>query len=289
MAYKISCVIPTFNRLSKLALLLTDITNQNLLESIDITVVVDGSTDGTIEYLQKEYPSLDVVVGSGEWWYTRSINEGIRSALINAPDLIVLINDDCRLEENFFQSMITCYSSLAPQSILGSLSYDAESRELIFPGISKIVWWRYKVNFYDETEILKSIEKGELKRRSFSLPGRGMLIPRNVIDTMGLLDESFPQYYSDSEYIFRANKNNISSFVSLQSKLYTYSDSAGSGNSSEKLVTFIRNFGNPYSRNNLKNIYRIIKKYGNSRLGVLTFLIKIAGQFKNYFLKKNVI
>jgi GT2 family glycosyltransferase len=75
---KIGAIIPTFNRAASLKTILACLKQQTL--SVIPIVVVDGSTDGTLEMLAADFPSAIVVRGDGNWWYTRSINEGIKKA-----------------------------------------------------------------------------------------------------------------------------------------------------------------------------------------------------------------
>ena len=72
----LSIVIPTFNRKQPLSILLNQFKGQKITGiEYKIVVVVDGSTDGTLEMLSSEFPEVFVVKGSGNWWFTKSMNE----------------------------------------------------------------------------------------------------------------------------------------------------------------------------------------------------------------------
>ena len=75
-------IIPTFNRKKQLSVLLHQFKQQKSNGiRFNIVVVVDGSTDGTIELLESEFPEVIIVKGSGNWWFTRSLNEGCKYAV----------------------------------------------------------------------------------------------------------------------------------------------------------------------------------------------------------------
>ena len=89
----ISVVLPTYNRLNQLKLVLAGLEKQTYpLDEFEVVVVSDGSTDGTHEYLETMQTPLQL----------RSIqqqNGGVATARNNgfsqaASDLILFIDDD---------------------------------------------------------------------------------------------------------------------------------------------------------------------------------------------------
>src|SRR5580698_9586336 len=108
---RIGAIIPTFNRAGSLRNILTCLKEQVFHDhtvslpvsplpvslppvSILPIAVVDGSTDGTLEMLAREFPDTAIVHGDGNWWYTRSINEGIKKARQLDCNFILTLNDD---------------------------------------------------------------------------------------------------------------------------------------------------------------------------------------------------
>lgn len=284
----VAAVIPTFNRKKELTELLDQIEKQQSA-AIQIwpIIAVDGSTDGTLEILKSStYKNLHFVEGPGDWWYTKSINQGFSEAIRHDPDFILTLNDDCILDENYFESLLKSYDKLEiPNAIIGSTSFSVEEPiRLIFAGIKNIQWWRYKVKYYYPKNSIMNPESISGLHESHSLPGRGILIPTSTLQTVGFFNESFVQYYSDSEFIFRARKMGIPVYVNHESRLYTYLSKTGQGSvyNREPLMTFLKNFINPYSRNYINNIVKIIWMYGNKPLLPFTLVLKIMGHLKNY-------
>jgi glycosyltransferase involved in cell wall biosynthesis len=76
MNQKVSIIIPTYNRVSKVIKCLDSIVQQTY-QNIEMIVVDDGSTDGTDEVIQKYIDSADL---TGRLKYFKQINQGAPAA-----------------------------------------------------------------------------------------------------------------------------------------------------------------------------------------------------------------
>ena len=88
--------------------------------AIDIYVVDDGSTDGSSEAIRAEFPTVNVIHGNGELWYTEGTNVGIRAALKRNPDFVLAINDDSVFDADFLSYLVDT-AQRHPRSVVGPL------------------------------------------------------------------------------------------------------------------------------------------------------------------------
>ena len=86
----ISVVIPTFNRRQTIGRSIDSVLNQTLFPS-EIIVVDDGSTDGTSDYIQSNFPSIRLLQQSNKG-VSSARNMGIRSS--NSDWVALLDSDD---------------------------------------------------------------------------------------------------------------------------------------------------------------------------------------------------
>ena len=86
----ISVVIPTFNRRQTIGRSIDSVLNQTLFPS-EIIVVDDGSTDGTSDYIQSNFPSIKLLSQPNKG-VSAARNMGIKSA--NANWIALLDSDD---------------------------------------------------------------------------------------------------------------------------------------------------------------------------------------------------
>ena len=123
----ISVIIPTKDRLSYLQRVLPSYLMQN--EVREIVVIIDGSTDGTIEFLE-DYCRSTPIVRFLDNGVNRGIpfsrNRGIDDA---AFEYIFMAEDDLELTENFFQTLSTHMTQVNADVICGRniFRFDTES------------------------------------------------------------------------------------------------------------------------------------------------------------------
>ncbi|MBS3993931.1 MAG: glycosyltransferase [Bacteroidetes bacterium] len=107
MSKKFTLIIPTKNRLSELKYSLEKLSYLLNLEQVHVIICVDGSTDGTVEFLSEFYPSIELIVNEN----SRGIHY-TRNMLMNnvKTPYIISIDDDAHfltenildLVENYF-------------------------------------------------------------------------------------------------------------------------------------------------------------------------------------------
>lgn len=99
MAYKISLIIPTYNKLSRLKLMLCSLEHVHGIEDAEIIIVNDGSVDGTKELLQKYQSRKNFKILHGQnRGRSASRNWGVKEA---SSEIIVFSDDDLLIHPDF--------------------------------------------------------------------------------------------------------------------------------------------------------------------------------------------
>lgn len=275
----IGIVIPTFNRLQYVRSLLNQLKSQSTNAiSLFLIVIVDGSTDGTFEMLDSDFPDVEVVRGSGNWWYTKSINMGIKRALTLNVDFVLALNDDIEIGKNYLSNILNASLSVNKPCIMGSISVTSDKeKRILFSGVRKIIWWRAKsLKYHPAMSIYKPNYTTGI-HRSEVLPGRGMLISKGIIDRIGLFEEKLPQYGSDDEYCLRAAKHAYDVFVCWDALLFSHYKMTATSSAFMKpsIIEFTKSFFNKYSKNFWYKTAFIHWNYGKRITLPLTIVIII--------------
>jgi GT2 family glycosyltransferase len=288
---KIGAVIPTFNRAPSLRTILTCLQAQRPGArefTVIPIVVVDGSTDGTLEMLATEYPAATIVHGDGNWWYTRSVNEGIKKARELNCDYILTLNDDLTFSPDYIDTIVADHLTAGPDSIIGSISLSATTPRLItFSGVSRVTRTLKEYNYLPKFCTVSEDNLSGVKA-SVVLSGRGILYPISIFDRFGLYDERLVQYSSETDFTYTASCNGIPVLISYNARVYenVQLTSAGAVYNNPSLRTLFRSFRNKYSINSwYKTRYYAIKHRGPVT-GSLIALMRMAGVLKNFALVK---
>lgn len=290
LTHNVGVVVPTHNRKILLKILLTQIRNQ-IKETfvVNTYVVVDESGNDTLQMLQEFFPEVKPILGTGEWWYTKSINEGMKEAIKDNNDLILLLNDDIEIDNNYLDVLISSIPKVIPNSIIGSLSITKDKPyRVTSSGTYKIN--RFLGKAYNYHKFLEEVDIDRLCgiHRTYLLPGRGMLIPKNILIKLNFFDETFPQYHSDIDFCLRALENGFNIYVNWNAKLFSHYLMTSNSSSYKKqtLSNFLATFKNPYSRNHiLQNIIIFHRHFITLFTPVIVF-IWIVTRAKHYFKKK---
>lgn len=242
--------------------------------------------------LERDFPEVHIIKGTGNWWYTKSMNEGFKYAMINLnPDFFLTLNDDIEIGEDYISSIIDAYNKVEDGSIMGSLSVTIEKSHRVTNSGTvfknrKLGLMKHYIPFLSEV----SIEKLSGIYKTETLPGRGILIPAKTLTYLNFFDEKFKQYHSDGDFCLRAAKKGYNVYISWDSVIYSHIKLTSSSSSFKKqpFNDFMKSFISPYSRNYIPSKIRFIWRHQTKVLMPFVVFISLLLNFKNYLFKKKI-
>lgn len=217
-------VIPCHNGYSHTKLCLTHLAKSDY-PNFNTVVVDDGSTDGTSAQITAEFPSVRVLRGDGNLWWSGAMNLGIKYALQNEAQYIFVLNNDVIVSTDTISQLVRC-ALQKPNCIIGSLIYDTNNPQILWSAGGILKWpWPGEIQT-GMAEADNGQYTGIIKRQW--TPGMGTLISKEILISVGLYDEkNLPQYLADVDYCLRANKAGYTVYISSNSKLYNNIDNTG--------------------------------------------------------------
>jgi GT2 family glycosyltransferase len=213
----VSIVTPVHNRKKLTLQCLNSIKKLNIEGlKIDVTVVDDGSTDGTSEAIRESFPQVEIINGDGNLWFTEGTNVGIRSAIKRKPKYILLINDDQIFEEKCLRYMVET-AEMYPQTIVGSLLLLWDTPHKLFQ-VSPI-WdtfaggWRHWHHQTVWTIPDKPWEVG-------IIVGNCLLVPTKAFLDFGLMDSKRFPNFGDAELTPRMKRKGYTLLIEPRARVF---------------------------------------------------------------------
>ncbi len=198
-----------------------------------VTVVDNASEDSSVELIRENFPAVDIIVNSSNLLFAEGNNVGIRHVLNNGGEYILLLNNDTEVAPDFAERLMEA-ASRPEVGIVGSKIYFFDDPHRIWYGGGDFipgVWIpRHRhIRKIDDGLAGKSGETGWVT-------GCAMLIKKEVIDAVGLLDRSYRIYCEDIDFCLRASGAGWKIYYQESAKVWhKVSSSSGGGMTPFKL------------------------------------------------------
>ena len=120
-------------------------------------VVDDGSTDGTPEKINTAFPQVTILQGDGNYYWTKCVNTALLQIQneMKTTDFVLHINNDTEFENTYVEDLLNFHKKY-PNSIVGSLSYDPDSKMVSHLGVFYNPWVPIVKKNFSEEEIDKN-------------------------------------------------------------------------------------------------------------------------------------
>lgn len=200
---KIAVLLATFNRKAKTLACLNNLKQQMLPEQVHLQVYLtdDASKDGTAEAVKAQFPETAVFNGTGSLYWAGGMRNSWQKALPGNPDYFLLLNDDTYLVEDAIQRLLKTstdhYEQVGNYAITVGRTKDPDSGEVSYGGrklYSKVGIQSYLV---PDSKAVIECDMGEANI---------MLVPRQVVQKIGILSEKYTHTFADIDYTLQARQ-----------------------------------------------------------------------------------
>ncbi len=209
---KISIITVNYNGRRLLKPCLDSVFGLNYPKSkLEVIVVDNGSTDGSVELVRKKYPRVKLIFNHVNN-YCRANNLGIKHS---QGRYLSLINNDVRLSKNWLIELLKVAQS---DSRIGAVT-----SKILFPDrrINSTGHVEFS-NLYWADRGFKEKDKGQYSKieEIESLSHCSCLYNRSCLEDVGLLDEDFNMYLEDVDMSLRARQRGWKLFYSPEAICY---------------------------------------------------------------------
>jgi hypothetical protein len=175
--------------------------------NFDIIVVDNGSTDGSLEKLQSLDPQtskINLILNSKNKGFSKACNIAIRKALEQKADCVLLLNNDTRVHPSFLTALVRAALTRSNIGIVGpKVYYEGKDHVLYCAGAGVV-----KALGQPLLRGLGKVDRGQYDRQEVVgfISGCCLMIKREVIEKIGLLDEDYFAFFEDLDWNIRAQE-----------------------------------------------------------------------------------
>lgn len=229
-------------------------------------VVVDNGSKEKFE-IDKEYKNfnLKILYSTKNLGFSGGQNFGIKYALGEMADYIVVLNNDVIADENLIIELLNSFNSLEVGVVCPKIyfakGYEFHKDRYENKDLGKVFWYAGGLidwkNVFGKHRGVDEIDKGQFDQREETEVATGccMMVRRDVFEKTGLFNENFFLYYEDADLSMRILKQGFKIIYEPKAILW-HKNAAATGSGSPLQDYYItRNrliFGFKYAKKRVK-------------------------------------
>ena len=222
----VSIIIVNWNRLKDTLECLKSLENIKTGFNIELVIIDNASTDGSPKKIREYFNnhllgkkdfSFNLIENRINLGFCGGNNIGIGYALKNNADFILLLNNDTLVDGNFLLNLTGVFGKYPDAGIVSPKiyfrgGYEFHKSRYKKTDLGKVIWyaggdidWK---NVYGSNHGVDQVDHGQFDKITETdfATGACMIIRRQVIEDIGMLDEKYFMYFEDDDLSVRAKK-----------------------------------------------------------------------------------
>ena len=197
-APRIVVIVPNINGETELRPCLQSLVRQPLQPHI--IVVDNGSTDRSVQIVETEFPSVELIRHDTNRGYAGGVNPGLKRAMELGADYAAPFNNDAVAGEKWLQSLVEWLDTHPDTGIASAKVASSDGKTLDSTGDNYTTWGLPYPRGRGEAD------HGQYDHQTtiFAASGAASLYRVEMLREVGLFDEDFFAYYEDVDLSFRA-------------------------------------------------------------------------------------
>ena len=193
----ISIIVTNYNGLNFLNDFFNSVFDQSY-KNIEVIMVDNNSSDESVVFARKNFPQVKVIENKENSGYAGGNNLGVKEA---RGEYIAIANNDTVLQLDLLEKLIKAYNEIPNLGAVQPMFRLMQDKEKLDACGS--FWTNTGFNYHYGIYKKASLEKYNKNFPIYSLKGVFMLIPRKVIDEVGLFDDDFWCYFEETDFCHR--------------------------------------------------------------------------------------
>jgi len=217
--------------------------------NIEIIVVDNASPNEDSSWLQEKYPCINYIRSEKNLGFAGGNNLGIKQS---KGELILLLNNDTEVEPGFLEPLVEKIKNNPDAGAVSpKIRYHHTPDMLQYAGFTPI----HKLTVRNHAVGFNQIDKGQFDKDSvtYYAHGAAMLVPRPVIEEVGMMADIFFLYYEELDWGYRIRESGRNIYYVHNSLVY-HKESISTGFYSPLQVYYLNRSRILYMRRNTKGL-----------------------------------
>lgn len=201
----ISVCCTSHNRRDMTLRCLSSLYNQDAVKNGEVILKIflcdDGSTDGTANAIQDQFPEVNIISGDGKLFWAKGMNLAFSEAKGHKTDFFLMVNDDVNFNRDMLDLLLMAYQSVCKQNkavaVVGSIK-DPVTGEWSYGGKNWNKKWFKDVK--STVFPVRPYAKCELANWNC------FLLPHNLAQKVGDIESAYAHAMADYDYSIRILK-----------------------------------------------------------------------------------
>ncbi|HCV44267.1 MAG TPA: glycosyltransferase family 2 protein [Bacteroidetes bacterium] len=183
-----------------------------------VVVVDNASSDGSVEEIGKRFPTVVLLEMRENLRFAGGTNAGIRYGLDHGAEMFLLLNNDTTVDPEFLSAMVERLGSSSDVGMVApKIYYHGDPNRIWFAGGSISMWTgTMKHNGIREDDTGQFDTAREIEYTT----GCCILVKREVVEKVGVLDESFSMYTEDADWSMRVRRAGYAILFEPKAKIW---------------------------------------------------------------------
>jgi len=237
----LSIIIVNWNTKDLLIPCLTSIPRMMQGFKMEIFVIDNDSRDGSVSEVKKTFPFVYLIENEKNLGFAKAANQGLKKA---SGEYALLLNPDTRLKGETIERLISFMDQHLEAGLVGAqlLNADGSKQNSIanFPSLAtellnkSLLRWLFPKSFPGKEEDYSEPIEVE------SVIGACMMVRREAMDQVGLLDEHYFLFLEETDWCYRMKKAGWKVYHVPQAEVYHFQGKSAEREKERARVEYFR-------------------------------------------------
>ncbi len=183
----------------------------------NVLVVDNGSNDGSVSYVQTEFPDVELLILDQNYGYAKGNNRGFEYAKSSGAEFVIILNNDTIVDADFIEPLLNPFKDESIGQTVPKIYYADEKEKIWYAG-GKINYWTGFITH----EGIREVDAEKFNKIKITDYATGCCFCMRVNDFSNFngFDESFSMYGEDADLSMRVQNNGLKVLFVPDSKIY---------------------------------------------------------------------